>query len=175
MKLSAVREMRKIRLSPKQRVSNRIVARLSSSAIEAKAVAGATRMPPALHRAGSAANPMRILALANTEIVLSCCFSRRFGLFGLFLLLTSYAPQNISQRVIRFVARVFVHVLVRDGPSHFPCPRPCPRGRIFHSKTVEQGPRSRSSEAFDHVQVLRRSTEARFISEVRGIDYQRFA
>src|SRR5215472_18349886 len=155
--------MRKIRLSPKQRVRNLIGNGLSSYAIQARAIAAWLRVRAEFARAAPNGPASLTLDLTRTEIVLPRCFSRRFSLFlfSLFLLFKSYAPQNIPQRVVRFVARVFVHVLVRDGPSHFACPRPCPRGRIFHCKTVEQRPRSGAGEAFDHLQVFRRPAEVR--------------
>ena len=54
-----------------------------------------------------------ILIRMRIKIVLPSCFPGGI-LFGLFLLPKSHAPQNIAQCIIRFVARVFVHMLVRE-------------------------------------------------------------
>src|SRR5439155_385322 len=75
-----------------------------------------------------AATPLRRGVLRFYCLLLLRCFIR---------LATARAAQNIFQRVIGFVARVFVDVGVSRGPGVFARPRPVPRIGILDGEAIQ--------------------------------------
>src|ERR1019366_2103013 len=67
------------------------------------------------------------------------------------------ASQNITERVVSFVARVFVHLVVGRRPVVPAGPRLGPRMRVIDGKPVEEVLLVEARNALDHVEILARS------------------
>src|SRR5215510_4976509 len=83
-------------------------------------------------------------------------FIVRTSLFLAFLrvvrFLQARAAQNVAHRIVPFVARVLVELLVRDGPGVLSRPRPRPRVGVFNGKPVQQVFGVHSREPLDDVE-----------------------
>src|SRR5439155_9889219 len=78
-----------------------------------------------------------------------------------FRLLLPGASQHAAQRVVPFVARVLVEVLIGRVPRILAGPRAVPCRRILDREAVEQSLRAGAREALDDVQLVARSLELR--------------
>src|SRR5262245_51459385 len=81
-----------------------------------------------------ASNVMTFVRIAFTSLVL-------FGLRR-FRLAQPGAAKDVAQRVVPFMARVFVEMILRDRPRVFTRPRPIPRVGILDRELILQRVRS---------------------------------
>jgi len=91
------------------------------------------------------------------------------------LLLSSSAAQHVAERVVAFVTRVLVDVLVGGVPRILSAPRFLPRLRIVDGETIEQGVGVHARKPLDDMQLFARALELCLVREVRGIDDERIA
>src|SRR5258706_16293788 len=85
------------------------------------------------------------------------------------------STKNISERVVPFVARVFVHDFVRCHPRILPSPRLRPRRRILDGEPIKEVVAVGTGKALDDVKTIGRSAEARLRREIRCIDDESIA
>src|SRR5579872_5634105 len=98
--------------------------------------------------------------MSMPEIVAACESLPGLGRGSYVSVPLSCALQNIGQRVIAFVAGVFINLCVGRRPGIFARPWLGPGFRIFDREAVKQRLRVDAREALDRVQVLGRAAVA---------------
>src|SRR5215831_21066333 len=93
-----------------------------------------------------------------------------FRFFSCFFLTQPGAAKDVLQRVVRFVACIFVYLFVRCRPGVLAGPWPRPSCRILDRELIEESVRSHTSESFDDMHILGGSPEPGFVREIGGID-----
>src|SRR5579863_8631594 len=69
------------------------------------------------------------------------------------------APQYVAERIVGFVASIFVNALIGRRPAELAGPRPTPRVRVFYREAIQKCFVVHARQALDYVKVFRRSTK----------------
>src|SRR6185295_4672861 len=117
----------------------------------------------------SFASPLPLFLFRLRQTLL---FGFRLGVLGL---TQPRAAEDVAQRVVAFVARVLVEMILGDRPGIFAGPRLIPGLRILDCEPVLQRVRARARETLRDLEVLGRAAEAGLVGEVRRLDDERVA